>query len=254
MCSSPHWQVGLSWFREKLSPANREQRLSRWADFAKNCLPRIGSKELPRFREKYRALGRQKMGSNIRPRYIQFRDIRDRDISGLHCTMHIKAQTKFPPFRRRQFQTHFLEWKFQNFNWNLTEVCSQGSSNIGSDKWLGADQVTSHYLNQWWSDNRRIFVSLSLNELIFSKRLTKDDTELACRDNIWVVYCELKVSSMIDLDHQCQYQYQNQYWISINFSISLSILISEKLYTTRNRSSIAFGCAKYDDHLNKCKH
>ena len=83
---SPHWPVGLSWFREKLSPANREQRLSRWADFAKNCLPRIGSKELPRFREKYRALGRQKMGSNMRPRYIQFRDIRDRDISGLHCT------------------------------------------------------------------------------------------------------------------------------------------------------------------------
>ena len=85
MCSSPHWQVGLSWFREKLSPANREQRLSRWADFAKNCLPRIGSKELPRFREKYHALERQKMGSNMRPRYIQFRDIRDRDISGLHC-------------------------------------------------------------------------------------------------------------------------------------------------------------------------
>ena len=85
MCSSPHWQVGLSWFREKLSPANREQRLSRWADLAKNCLPRIGSKELPRFREKYRALGRQKMGSNMRPRYIQFRDIRDRIISGLHC-------------------------------------------------------------------------------------------------------------------------------------------------------------------------
>ena len=52
----------------------------------KNCLPRIGSKELPRFREKYRALGRQKMGSNMQPRYIQFRDIRDRDISGLHCS------------------------------------------------------------------------------------------------------------------------------------------------------------------------
>ena len=87
MCSSPHWQVGQSWFREKLSPANREQRLSRWADFAKNCLPRIRSKVLPRFREKYRALGRQKMGSNMRPRYIQFRDIHDRDISGLHCTL-----------------------------------------------------------------------------------------------------------------------------------------------------------------------
>ena len=81
MCSSPHWQVGQSWFREKLSLANREQRLSRWADFAKNCLPRIGSKVLPRFREKYRALGRQKNGVQhataiypipryTRPRYI----------------------------------------------------------------------------------------------------------------------------------------------------------------------------------------
>ena len=75
MCSSPHWQVGQSWFREKLFPANREQRLSRWADFAKNCLPQIGSKVLPWFREKYRALWRQKMGSNMRPRYIQFRNI-----------------------------------------------------------------------------------------------------------------------------------------------------------------------------------
>ena len=25
MCSSPHWQVGSSWFREKLSPANRNK-------------------------------------------------------------------------------------------------------------------------------------------------------------------------------------------------------------------------------------
>ena len=85
LCSSPHCQVGLSWFREKLSPAKREQRLSQWADFVKNCLPRIGSKELPQFREKYRALGRKKMGSNMRPRYIRFSDIRDRNISGVHC-------------------------------------------------------------------------------------------------------------------------------------------------------------------------
>ena len=27
----------------------------------------------------------KKMGSNVRPRYIQFRDIQDHDISGLHC-------------------------------------------------------------------------------------------------------------------------------------------------------------------------
>ena len=31
--------------------------------------------------------------------------------------------------------------------------------------WLGADQATSHYLNQWFLDNRRIYASLGLNEL-----------------------------------------------------------------------------------------
>ena len=32
-------------------------------------------------------------------------------------------------------------------------------------KWLGADQATCHYLNQWWLVYRRIFASLGLNEL-----------------------------------------------------------------------------------------
>ena len=32
--------------------------------------------------------------------------------------------------------------------------------------WLGADQATSHYLNQWWLDYRRIYASLGLSELI----------------------------------------------------------------------------------------
>ena len=116
MCSSPHWQVGLSWFREKLSPANREQRLSRWADFAKNCLPRIGSKELPRFREKYRALGRQKMGSNMRPRYIQFRDIRDRDISGLHCTFYFFAGVLYntEPLDYSRIHNYILEVRVED--------------------------------------------------------------------------------------------------------------------------------------------
>ena len=55
---------------------------------------RIGSKQLLWFREKYCTLGHhvckiceicgQKMGSNMR-RYIQFHDICNRDISGVHC-------------------------------------------------------------------------------------------------------------------------------------------------------------------------
>ena len=60
--------IAVSRFREKLSPANWVQG---YRDFAKNIA----------------VLGAKKMGSNMRPRYIQFRDIHDRDISGLHCIL-----------------------------------------------------------------------------------------------------------------------------------------------------------------------
>ena len=39
--------------------------------------------------------------------------------------------------------------------------------------WLGADQATSHYLNQWWLDYRRIYASLGLNELSSGRALSK---------------------------------------------------------------------------------
>ena len=48
----------LELISRKIVSSEQEQRLSRWADFAKNCLPRIECKELPRFREKYGALVR----------------------------------------------------------------------------------------------------------------------------------------------------------------------------------------------------
>ena len=72
----------------------------------KNCLVRTGNKGYsgeqisrkivsrglgPRcyrdFAKNTALLGAKKMGSNMRPRYIQFRDIHDRDISGVHCTI-----------------------------------------------------------------------------------------------------------------------------------------------------------------------
>ena len=37
---------------------------------------------------------------------------------------HIKAVTKWPTFRRRHNQMHFLEWKYVNFDYYLTEMCS----------------------------------------------------------------------------------------------------------------------------------
>ena len=36
----------------------------------------------------------------------------------------IKRERIWPPFCRRHFQTHFLEWKFLHFDSNFTEVCS----------------------------------------------------------------------------------------------------------------------------------
>ena len=86
MCSSPHWQVGQSWFREKLSPANRNKGY-RGEQISRKIVSReLGQRCYRDFAKNIALLGAKKMGSNMRPRYIQFRDIHDRDISGLHCT------------------------------------------------------------------------------------------------------------------------------------------------------------------------
>ena len=66
---------------------------------------------------------------------------------------------------RRHFQMHFPEWKYMNFDSNFIELKFQLFLRIQltifqhwSGLWLGAGQVTSHYLI---TD-----VSLSFNELI----------------------------------------------------------------------------------------
>ena len=40
------------------------------------------------------------------------------------CIWHIEAETKWPPFLRRRFQVHYLEWKYMKYDTNCTEVCS----------------------------------------------------------------------------------------------------------------------------------
>ena len=87
-------RLAQSRFRGKLSPVSRikgirgeqisrktvsrEQGPRNYRDFAKN-------RTLGRHVREISEMGGQKMGSNMRPRYIRFRDIHDRDISGLHC-------------------------------------------------------------------------------------------------------------------------------------------------------------------------
>ena len=51
-------------------------------------------------------------------------------------------------------------------------------------QWLGADQATSHYLNQWWLDYRRIYASLGLNELTI---VMVHNRALAYGDFAWLV-------------------------------------------------------------------
>ena len=79
----------VSRFREKLSPANGVQGIT--ANLRKIALLGVMSAKLAKRVAK-------KMGSNMRPRYIRFRDIHDRDISGLHCITQrsLKAPRKQP--------------------------------------------------------------------------------------------------------------------------------------------------------------
>ena len=53
---------------------------------------------------------------------------------------HIEAETKYPTFRKQNFQTYFQQWKCLNSDKNFTEVCSYGfnqqHSSIGSDNRL----------------------------------------------------------------------------------------------------------------------
>ena len=56
------------------------------------------------------------------------------------------TRKKWSPFRRRQFQMHFREWKCMNFDWNVTEVYSLKSdqyySNVGLDSGLAPTRMS----------------------------------------------------------------------------------------------------------------
>ena len=61
------------------------------------------------------------------------------------------------------FKTHWGRDTFKRFF--LTENVKISIKNSLKFVPKGTDQATSHYLNQWWSDHRRIYASLGLNEL-----------------------------------------------------------------------------------------
>ena len=51
------------------------------------------------------------------------------------------------------------------FHWSLFLMFELTIFQLWFRLWLGADQATSHYLNQWWLVYWRIYASLGLNEL-----------------------------------------------------------------------------------------
>ena len=71
------------------------------------------------------------------------------------------------------FQTTFSNWYYWmkmyefrlKFHWSLFLKFQLAIFQHWFRWWLGADQATSHYLNQWWIVYWRIYASLGLSEL-----------------------------------------------------------------------------------------
>ena len=81
-------ESGPELISRKIVSCEREQRLYRGEQISrKKCFPRI--QRVTAISRKISRSWAPKMGSNMRPRYIQFRDIHDRDISSLHCIWYI---------------------------------------------------------------------------------------------------------------------------------------------------------------------
>ena len=92
-------------------------------------------------------------------------------------------------FPRWHFQMNFLEWKCMNFDYDFTEVCSQGTnqqySNIVSDNGLALNRWQAIFWNcvgmLYWciyaslglNDNKEIQCGAIIMQSIFSSILTK---------------------------------------------------------------------------------
>ena len=77
--------------------------------------------------------------------------------------------TKWPPFRRRHFQVHFLQRKLLKFEYNFTELCSGGTNcqhgSICSDNGLPPNSLQAIIWTKVGMLYWRIYASLGHNEL-----------------------------------------------------------------------------------------
>ena len=76
----------------------------------------------------------------------------------------------WPPFQVKHFHMHFAGIKMYEFrlklHWILLLRLELTIFQHWFNEWLGAEQVSSHYLNQWWLVYWCMYASLGLNELI----------------------------------------------------------------------------------------
>ena len=104
----------------------------------------------------------------------------------------ISSWPKWPPFRRRLFQSHFDEWNFFYFNSNFTEVCSQGSNwqqgSIGSDNGLAPDRWQAITWTNVNPIHWRIYAALREDELI--NNVTMGHAWIMCD-------CECHISALV---------------------------------------------------------
>ena len=77
----------------------------------------------------------------------------------------MEEETKWPPFCRQHFLMDFLECIFMNSDLSLFLGVQLTIFQHWFRWWLGTNQATSHYLNQWWLVYWCIHASLGLNEL-----------------------------------------------------------------------------------------
>ena len=66
------------------------------------------------------------------------------------------------------------------FHWNLFPRVQLTILQHWFRQWLGAVQATNHYLKQWWSIHRHIYVSLGLNELTTNCNIVHIFQAIAC--------------------------------------------------------------------------
>ena len=73
-------------------------------------------------------------------------------------------------FPDKNFKWIYLKMKVYafrlRFNWSLFQKVQLTIFQHWFREWLGADQATSHYRNQWWWVYWRMYASFGLNELM----------------------------------------------------------------------------------------